>query len=276
MKKLLILLVPVTLLLTGCVSTEPIGPESAGLWNFIIKIFSFLFIFTGKIFGNNIVMGVIISTILFKVLSIPAYTAQIKNSANMAKHAPEIAKIKKKYAGKKDQESKMKMHNETQAVYKKNGINPFAGCLPMLIQMPLLFAFYGAIRNVFGFAAGKTEIVSALPLFGAEDMTRDFLFWSDLGQPVIIIGVLAAASTYYSMVVSSIGQEDQAGAEMMRTMKIVMPIMILFIGFSLPGAFSMYWLIGNVFTIGQTLVLKRDIIRTAREKKKLNKINIKK
>ena len=55
-----------------------------------------------------------------------------------------------------------------------------------------------------------------------------------------------------------------------------MPIMILFIGFSLPGAFSMYWLIGNVFTIGQTLVLKRDIIRTAREKKKLNKINIKK
>ena len=69
---------------------------------------------------------------------------------------------------------------------------------------------------------------------------------------------------------------QEAGAEMMRTMKIVMPIMILFIGFSLPGAFSMYWLIGNVFTIGQTLVLKRDIIRTAREKKKLNKINIKK
>ena len=208
MKKVLLLLVPVTLLLSGCVSDQPIGPETAGLWEFIIKIFSYLMIFAGKIAGNNIVMGVILATILFKVLSIPAYTAQIKNSANMAKHAPEIEKIKKKYAGKKDQESKMKMHNETQAVYKKNGINPFAGCLPMLIQMPLLFAFYGAIRNLFGFGT----VASALPLYEAADMTRDFLFWSDLGQPVAIIGILAALSTYFSMVVSSMGSENQAGS----------------------------------------------------------------
>jgi len=275
MKKVLLLLIPVTLLLSGCVSDTPIGPETSGIWEFIIKVFSYVMIFFGEILGNNIVMGVIAATILFKVLSIPAYTAQIKNSANMAKHAPEIEKIKKKYAGKKDQESKMKMHNETQAVYKKNGINPFAGCLPVLIQMPLLFAFYGAIRNLFGYTMGKITVASALPLYGATDMTRDIM-GVDFGNPVIIVGVLAALSTYYSMVVSSLGSENQSGAEMMKTMKIVMPIMILVIGFSLPGAFSMYWLIGNLFTIGQTLFLKRDIIRASIEKKKIEKANIKK
>ncbi|MBL0701592.1 MAG: YidC/Oxa1 family membrane protein insertase [Spiroplasma sp.] len=275
MKKILLLLIPITLLISGCGvgAGDLVGPETSGIWEGIIKFFSLMMIEIGAVLGNNIINGLIVAATIFKLLSFPLSKKQIRNSAEMAKHAPEINKIKAKYAGKKDNDSKMKMHNETQAIYKKHGINPFAGCLPTLVQMPLLFAFYGAISNLMVYTVNSDGTGgTALVLYGAEDMTMNFLWWSDLGEPVIIFAIIAAATTYVSTVLSTYGSESQDGAQMMKTMKIAMPLMILFFGFTLPGALSLYWIIGNIFTILQTLILKKDIIKATRDKNKLKSI----
>jgi YidC/Oxa1 family membrane protein insertase len=180
----------------------------------------------------------------------------------MAVLKPEMDKIKKKYEGKTDQESKMKMQQDTSALYKRHGINPLAGCLPLLVQMPLLFAFYAAISNLL--------VYEGLALYGASDMSQSFLLWSSLGEPVILFAVLAAITTYMTTALSTYGT-DQADNQMMKTMKYVMPGMILVMGLSFPGALSLYWLIGNVFTIVQTLIIKRDDIKAERDRRKMNK-----
>lgn len=265
-KKLMSLMIPLLVLLSGC-GTSPdqlTGPDTPGFWEGINKIFCELIIHAGRVAGNNIIWGLIIVTIILRVLMIPLFRSQIKSSAAMNKVQPEIKKIQAKYEGKTDQASKTKMAQETQAVYARHGVNPLAGCLPSLIQMPLLFVFYGAIQNLL--------VYNALPLFNAEDMSSSFLIWNDLGEAVIPIAVVAAITTYFSTVVSTLGSEQAAGSDMMKSMKIVMPLMILFFGFTMPGALSVYWTVGNIVTILQTLVLKREDIKRVNDKKKLEKM----
>jgi YidC/Oxa1 family membrane protein insertase len=268
MKKLVLLMVPIMFLLTGCGTEGVVTPENAaGLWDNIIVFFSQSMIWFGSKLGNNIIVGLIVVTVLFRLAMVPLYKKQIKSSSEMAKVQPEIKRIQEKYKGKKDQLSKQKLAQETQAVYAKHGINPLAGCLPMLLQLPLLFAFYGAISNLMLMQPGAEEI--GLAVYGVGDMSMNLAFFGDLAKPSIFFAGFAAITTYYSTVLSTIGNEEAAGSDMMKSMKIVMPLMILFMGFTLPGALSIYWSIGNLFTIGQTLILKRHDIKAARDRKKM-------
>ncbi|MGL5021291.1 MAG: YidC/Oxa1 family membrane protein insertase [Mycoplasmatales bacterium] len=264
MKKLLLLMLPLTLLLAGCSITpgNEIGPDATGIWNTIIMWFSYGMIWIGSVMNDNIINGLIVMTILFRLAMVPLFKAQIKTSSQMGAMKPEMDKIKKKYEGKNDVDSKRKMQEDTAALYKRHNINPLAGCLPMIVQMPLLFAFYAAISNLL--------VYEGLQKYGAETMSQSFLIWSDLGQPVIIFAFLAAITTYLTTVVSTYGT-DQGDNQMMKSMKIVMPVMIFFMGLNFPGALSLYWLIGNIFTIIQNLIMKRDVIKAHRDKKKMNK-----
>ncbi len=270
-KKKLALALVLLVVLTGCGTnpTNPTGPDTPGFWEAINKFFSLAMIYAGRIAGNNIIWGLVITTIVVRVAMIPLFKAQIKSSAEMAKIQPEIKKIQAKYKGKTDQDSKMRMSQEQQALYKRHNINPLAGCLPSLIQLPLLFAFYGAIQNLMinKNAAGQT----GLDLFGAGDMSTNFLLFTDLANPNIILAVIAAITTYYSTSVSSMGSEQAAGSDMLKTMKYVMPVMIFVFGLTLPGALSLYWIIGNIIMIIQTLVFKREDIQRARAQRKMNK-----
>ncbi len=270
-KKHLLLIIPLLVLLSGC-GTSPdqlTGPDTTGFWETINKIFCWGIIWFGRIAGNNVIWGLVIMTLVVRIAMIPLYKAQIQSTAKMNKVQPEIKKIQAKYKDKKDKESQAKMAQETQAVYSRHGVNPLAGCLPSLIQLPLLFAFYGAIENLLVY---KVNGETALVLFGAGDMSKDFLFFGDMGTPSYILAVLAAITTYYSTELSSAGASaDGAGSDMMKTMKWMMPAMILFFGFTLPGAMSLYWLIGNVVMIIQTLVYKRDDIQKNRMRKKMEK-----
>lgn len=270
-KKKLALTLVLLVVLTGCGTSpdNPTGPNTPGFWEAINKFFSLAMIYAGRIAGNNIIWGLVITTIIVRVAMIPLFRAQIKSSTEMAKIQPEIKKIQAKYKGKTDQDSKMRMSQEQQALYARHKINPLAGCLPSLIQLPLLFAFYGAIQNLMinTTKAGKT----GLDLFGASDMSMNFLFFSDLANPNVILALIAAATTYYSTALSSMGNDQAAGSDMMKTMQYVMPVMIFVFGLTLPGALSLYWIVGNTIMIIQTLVFKREDIQRARTQKKINK-----
>lgn len=272
-KKHLLLVIPLLVLLSGC-GTSPdqlTGPETTGFWETINKIFCYAIIWFGRMAGNNVIWGLVIMTLVVRIAMIPLYKAQIQSSAKMSKVQPEIKKIQAKYKEKKDKESQAKMASETQAVYARHGVNPLAGCLPSLVQLPLLFAFYGAIENllVYKDATGQT----ALYLYDAADMSQNFLMFGDMAVPNYVLAVIAAITTYFSTELSSASAQDGAGSDMMKTMKWMMPAMILLFGFTLPGAMSLYWIIGNVLMIVQTSIYKKEDIQKNRLRKKMEKQN---
>lgn len=121
-----------------------LGPI-ASLFGLIMDL---LFKFTSSFGIFNLGLCIILFTIITKILMFPLTIKQQKSSKLMALMNPEIAAVQKKYKGKKDQTSMAKQQMEMQAIYEKYGSNPTAGCLPMLIQFPIIFALYRVIYNI--------------------------------------------------------------------------------------------------------------------------------
>lgn len=108
-----------------------------------------IFIFLSKVFGiENIGLTIILFTFIIYLLMLPLTIRQQKFSKLSAKMNPEIQAIQKKYKGKKDQQSMLAMQEETKVIYQKYGTSPTGGCLPLIIQMPILFALYRVIANI--------------------------------------------------------------------------------------------------------------------------------
>ncbi len=267
--KVLLLMIPLVVLLSGC-STEPPAPittDPSGVWDWMVYVLAVFIVKLGQIFGNNIGWGVVMSTLIVRIAMIPLYRTQIKSTEAMNAIQPEVKKLQDKYknVAKDDREAQMRQQQEMQALYKRHGVNPLAGCLPLLIQMPILFAFYGAIRGLLVNGQYMTPAVAAnqglLNLNGGQEMISTLLGF-ELGDPVILFAILAGATTWASTKLSMMGTPQTGGtaADVTKSMLIVMPIMIFVMGLSLPGALSIYWVVGNMVTIGQTAYFKRDKI----------------
>ena len=92
-------------------------------------------------------MSIIIFTLVARILLTPLQLSSQRTSRGMSKIQPELTKIQNKYKGRTDQESQLKQSQEMQALYKKYKINPFAGCLPLLIQFPLIMGLFNVLRT---------------------------------------------------------------------------------------------------------------------------------
>ena len=126
-------------------NTFIIGPV-ATLLGFIMNA---IFIFLSSVFHvENIGLCIILFTIIIYGIMTPLTYKQQKFSKLSARMNPELQKIQKKYKGKQDQASMMKMNEETKEVYAKYGVSPTGSCIQMLIQLPILFALYRVIWNV--------------------------------------------------------------------------------------------------------------------------------
>lgn len=254
MKKKLTLLVGILFLasiLTGCTDiSTPITSESEGFWNqYIVYPLSWLIIKVAELVGNNFGLSIIIVTILVRILILPLMVKQIKSSKAMQAIQPELQELQKKYSSK-DQKTQQKLQQETMALFQKHKVNPLAGCFPILIQMPILIGFYHAIS--------RTQ----------EIKNHDFL-WTQLGtpDPYFILPVVAAILTFIQtkVTMSSQANSNPAMQTQMAIMQWMMPAMILFLGVTFPAALSLYWVIGTLFSIIQTLVIKGPDIKTDKE-----------
>lgn len=119
----------------------------------IAKVFGFLmdaiYNFFGKTFGiYSLGLSIIIFTIITRLLMLPLAFKQQKSMKETQLIQPELKAIQDKYKNKKDQESQQKMQAEISALYQKHGVNPFGGCLPLLIQMPIIFSLFAVLRNI--------------------------------------------------------------------------------------------------------------------------------
>lgn len=120
-------------------------------------IMNAIFEFCGLFGIANIGLSIILFTIIVKVLMLPLSIKQQKTTKLNSVIQPELQMIQKKYKGKTDQASQLKMNEETQAVYKKYGTSPTSGCLPLLIQMPIIFGLYRVIYNIPGYVTSVKE-----------------------------------------------------------------------------------------------------------------------
>ena len=307
-------------------------------------IMDLLFRFTSMFGIVNIGLCIILFTLVTKLLMIPLTIKQQKSSKLMAVMQPELTAIQKKYKGKEgDQKAMMMMQTETKAVYEKYGTSMTGGCLPMLIQLPIIFALYRVIYNIpayvhsvrgyyemvianlpAGFQSNQTfmELASSSKMLSGADFTDlnkviDLLYtftgkqWDVLvnafpqvGQavtesgdsvvsaiermqtffglniaytPMQVIGnffshvdgttvfaliaalaipLLAGASQWYSsklmMATTQSPQGDEnPGANMMKSMNVMMPLMSVFFCFTFATGIGLYWVAQSAFTINQ-------------------------
>ncbi|TWW12774.1 membrane protein insertase YidC 2 [Dellaglioa algida] len=241
------------LVLAGC-STTPITENSTGIWDGgIILSFSRAIIFLSNLFGGNYGVGIIVFTIIIRVILLPLMIYQTKSMRKTAEVQPQLKALQAKHSGK-DAATVQKLREEQQKLYAEAGINPIAGCLPLLVQMPILLALYQAIL--------RTNVLK----------TGEFL-WLQLGDkdPYFILPILAAILTYF---VSKLGVMSQPEANSMSTIMVYgTPIMILVTAINLPSALSLYWVITNAFSVGQTLLINNPfkITREREEKVRLEK-----
>lgn len=239
---------------------------------------------------NNYGVTIILFTIAIKLLLLPLNIKQQKSMKKMQALQPRLAKIQEKYAQDKEKQSQ-----ETMKLYQEAGVNPMGGCLPMLLQFPILIALYNIIRkplsyvmmlskeNValiaerlgmdaakdinFEIKAAKAlessfdkvkDIVSADNIINFDFLGLDLSAIPNLTSIYILIPILAGATTYLVSVISNKISGANANAQTassMKTMNVIFPFMTAYFAITLPAGLGIYWTISNLFQIGQMYLL---------------------
>ncbi len=219
-----------------------------GLWNsFFVKPLAYVLLVVGRVVKNYGVSVILIS-LAIRLIAFPITRKTAMQSEMMKKAQPELTRLQKKYEDKKDQESIMKQNQEMMAIYKKYNINPMAGCLFAIIQLPIFIAFFEAVQRVpvifedkfLGLQLGTT------PAIGISSVT----FYSYL-----ILIILIACTTYFSFKMSTASNQTDPN---MKMMPIMMSSMIVITGVFMPTGLGIYWVTSNLFTLIQNYLVKRS------------------
>lgn len=224
--------------------------------------------FTVGLIGDYAI-AIIIFTIFLKVILLPISISQIKSQTKMQKVQPIVAKINEKY-----KHDKQKAQQKTMELYQKAKINPMAGCLPLIINMVLLIAFFRVLMYPDTFIYSGGEPISHTLLSGSflwiENLTNpDLLANIPLFANIIpesaqgwvpgIMPIVTALVTLFSFNTMTTGSTDsqQQGAAMMKSMKYFMPLMFLMLGAKYPASLMVYWTVSSVFQMIQQPIIKK-------------------
>ena len=179
---------------------------------------------------------IILLTVLINILILPLRHKSVVSMRKMQEIQPEVKAIQDRYSKLKATDpAKQKMNQEMMALYKERGVNPASGCVPILLTFPLIFAFYALLST-------------AIELRGAP-----FILWiHDLSahDPYYVTPILMGASQLWQQWMTPSAGVDPAQQKMM----MVMPLMMLFIFLWAPSGLVLYWLVSNVWQIGQQYV----------------------
>jgi YidC/Oxa1 family membrane protein insertase len=238
------------------------------MWDLIINPFVTLLTWMYAILGNDVVLAIVVFTVLVRILTFPLMAKQQQSAKRMQELQPRLKKLQEKF--KDDRE---KLAQAQMELYKEAGVNPFGGCLPLLIQFPILIALYQAIY----FALANTpyqlvDLSERLIVPGLDNLIPLNNMWlgMDLTQPPIppinpvyalALPLLVMVTTYIQskMTLSATGQNtstnssgemDQAAA-MARSMTTIMPIMLGAFALSFSVGLSVYFITSNILGIIQ-------------------------
>jgi len=201
--------------------------------------------------GHDFGIAIIVLTILIKFLFYPLGKQSIKSQKALSGLQPKIKEIQEKYKQDKEKQTK-----EIMALYKKEKINPFSGCLPLLIQLPVLLALYRVFWN--GFQPGQINLLYSFISFSGS-INPTLFGVINLSQPNLIMAFLNGALQFVQIKMVSPKKTKKQSAnfsdEMQKQMQYFMPIFIVLILFRLPSALALYFLTSTLFTIIQQYVI---------------------
>lgn len=203
-------------------------------------------------------LAIIVATLIFRLVLSPIMQKQIKSSYQMQKFSPRIQEIQRKYEG--DQQ---RIAAETQKIYADTGFNPIAGCLPMLLQMPIFIALFQVLQEM-GTRVGSLDnycfyhilpsLVSSPSSFFNEGNIMG-------GLPYFLLLIFFAGLTFLPSLMQMRGQTDGAQKKQTMIMMGVMSVMMLFIGWGSPAGVLLFWAVSSFWGVAQqqitTAVLRR-------------------
>ncbi|MDO8667983.1 MAG: YidC/Oxa1 family membrane protein insertase [bacterium] len=206
--------------------------------------------------GHDIGLAIIVMTVIIKLILLPLSKQSIKSQKSLQGLQPKIDELKKKYADNKQEQGKAMME-----LYKQEKVNPFSSCLPLLIQLPFLWAVFivfkdglsnQALNNIYSFVSNP-GVINPISL-GLVDLSKSN----------IVLAVLAGAAQFWQakMMVTKRPEIKSPGAKdenmmaiMNKQMLYMMPILTVVIGMTFPGGLALYWFVTTVLTALQQLYL---------------------
>jgi YidC/Oxa1 family membrane protein insertase len=221
--------------------------------------------------GLTWALSIVGLVIVIRIILIPLFVKQIKASRGLQLIQPEVQKIQKKYKGKTDPASRQAMTQETMALYKESGTNPFASCLPILLQSPVFFALYRVLRNIAQpdphaigpFSLTLIHQADQATLFGAR-LSDKFIGAETLSTQILTITliVLMSASTFTTQ--RQLMQKnmpaaalDNPFAKQQKMLMYILPLFFAISGVNFPIGVLLYWLTTNVWSMGQQFYVIR-------------------
>jgi YidC/Oxa1 family membrane protein insertase len=221
-------------------------------------------------------LSIIGLVIVMRAAMIPLFVKQINASRKMQMIQPELQKIQKKYKGKTDPESRQAMTQETMALYRQEGTNPFSSCLPILVQSPFFFGLFRVLNGLEKISTGQNEEIGPITrevagqaeqatLFGAQ-LSDTFLGADNTATYVVtvILIVLMSATTFTTqrqlmtknMPASAL---DNPFAKQQKLIMYVMPVVFAVSGVNFPIGVLLYWFTTNVWSMVQQFYVIRKM-----------------
>lgn len=232
----------------------------SNIWNLVLyqPLLNALAFLVSIIPGGDVGVAIVVLTIIVKLVLLPLSHKSIESQARMNLLTPELNKIKQSGANKEEQAQ------QTFELYRKNRVNPFSGCLLVLIQIPIIFALYYVFFKGINFDGNL--LYSFIPAPDTHNML--FLGLLDITHKSLVLAVLAGVSQFLqahfmpkpkSLPTSAQGGsfQESFAKSMNAQMKYVFPFVVAFIAYSISGAVALYWITSNLFMVGQQIYIKK-------------------
>lgn len=241
-KALLPLFLGIMVFLAGCDYSKPEKRDGFFYNTFVDPMKNVLDWLGSHLLNDNFGLAIIILVLIIRIILLPFMLSNYKNSHMMREKMkvakPEVDQVQEKVKRARTQEEKMAANQELMEVYKKYNMNPMKsmlGCLPMLIQMPIIMGLYFVLKD---------QLVDGL-------FKYPHFLWFNLGKPDIWITIIAGVLYFIQAYVSSktIPQEQR---QMGYMMMVISPIMIIWISLSSAAALGLYWSVSAAFLVAQT------------------------
>lgn len=206
-------------------------------------------------------LAIIIVTLIIRLLLFPIQRKQLKSSFQMQQVQPRMQEIQTLYAG-----DQIKIQQEMQKLYQETGFNPLAGCLPMLIQMPIFIILFQVLRDKIGQYAGGELSVSFYNILPNLTQTVPDAFNQDIvySIPYIVMMLLFIGLSVTPMILQM--KQNPQNRSQMTMMMGIMGIMFTWMAFISPAGVMLYWALSSGFALAQQLITQRVLKKEAAEK----------
>lgn len=220
-------------------------------------LFNSIVFFYNLIPGHDFGLAIILVTLLIRIILFPLSRQGVKSRKALEEIQPKLKEIQKKYEDKKEQAAQM------MSLYKEHKVNPVSGCLPLLIQLPIIIALYRAFIHVIN--PSSFELLYPF-VKNPGSLNTYFLGIIDLAIPSTFLAIIAGASQFIQSKImfktpsSGAGAADRTASVqkiMNRQMIYFMPLITVFIALKLPAGLPLYWAASTLFGIGEYLLVNK-------------------